>query len=234
MFYAISDIHGCYSKFVRMLDKIGFSNERDILFVLGDVVDRGPNGIKVLQLMMENDHMVPIMGNHDLMAYEILRQLEEKIVQESEKVSLRHILAIQGICRYWFSQGGVPTFLGYIRLKKKQRRDLLDYLGDFITYFEINTGGNSFVLSHGGIREFVENKSLGEYSRADFIYDRPDYTKVYFKDRYLVTGHTPTDLIKGNSGGIYKANNHIAIDCGAVFGNKLGCICLDTLEEFYI
>ena len=33
---------------------------------------------------------------------------------------------------------------------------------------------------------------------------------------------------------IYKKNNHIAIDCGAVYGNRLGCICLDTMEEFYV
>lgn len=29
-------------------------------------------------------------------------------------------------------------------------------------------------------------------------------------------------------------NRHIALDCGAVFGNTLGCICLDTGEEFYV
>lgn len=33
---------------------------------------------------------------------------------------------------------------------------------------------------------------------------------------------------------IFKKNNHIAIDCGASFGGKLGCICLDTLEEYYV
>ena len=49
-----------------------------------------------------------------------------------------------------------------------------------------------------------------------------------------MTGHTPTGLIeKASAGRIYRKNNHIAIDCGAVFGNPLGCICLDTGEEFY-
>lgn len=35
-------------------------------------------------------------------------------------------------------------------------------------------------------------------------------------------------------GRIYKNNNHIAIDCGAVFGGRLGCLCLDTMKEFYV
>jgi serine/threonine protein phosphatase 1 len=57
----------------------------------------------------------------------------------------------------------------------------------------------------------------------------------YFDDCYIVTGHTPTKFINKNSPGkIYQKSHHIAIDCGAVFRNPLGCICLDTLEEFYI
>lgn len=33
---------------------------------------------------------------------------------------------------------------------------------------------------------------------------------------------------------IYRGNNHVAIDCGCGFGGKLGCICLETMEEFYV
>ena len=51
MYYAVADIHGCYDKFVKLLNIINFSNEKDILFVVGDAVDRGKDGIKVLQLM---------------------------------------------------------------------------------------------------------------------------------------------------------------------------------------
>ena len=43
------------------------------------------------------------------------------------------------------------------------------------------------------------------------------------------------ELIDENfSGKIWKRNNHIAVDCGAGFGKPLGCICLDTMEEFYV
>ena len=64
--------------------------------------------------------------------------------------------------------------------------------------------------------------------------DMPDYEDIYFKDKIMVTGHTPTAFIdEAYRGRIWKGNNHIALDCGAVFGNPLGCICLDTMEEIY-
>ena len=72
MYYVVSDIHGCYQKFKKLLDLIHFSNESDILFVLGDAIDRGFESIDVLKLMMKYDHIVPLMGNHEWMAYSIL------------------------------------------------------------------------------------------------------------------------------------------------------------------
>ena len=45
--YVISDIHGEYGKFMELLDIIHFSDE-DILYVLGDVVDRGKNPVKTV------------------------------------------------------------------------------------------------------------------------------------------------------------------------------------------
>lgn len=47
MVYVMSDLHGCYDAYVKILKKISFSKE-DILYILGDVVDRGPNGMKIL------------------------------------------------------------------------------------------------------------------------------------------------------------------------------------------
>ncbi len=67
---------------------------------------------------------------------------------------------------------------------------------------------------------------------TDFIIGEPDYEQVYDENRIIVTGHTPTGFIDKNSmGKIWKGNRHIAIDCGAVFGNPLGCICLDTMHN---
>ena len=89
-------------------------------------------------------------------------------------------------------------------------------------------------MVHAGISDFDPGKQLWEYPMDAFLYERMDYEKVYFEDAYIVSGHTPTDLIdKINSGRIIQKNRHIAIDCGVYWGKPLGCICLDTMEEFY-
>jgi serine/threonine protein phosphatase 1 len=69
----------------------------------------------------------------------------------------------------------------------------------------------------------------------ELIFEAPDYDRIYFPDKYLVTGHLPTKVIEGNPrpNKIFRKNNHIAIDCAAGYDGCVGCICLDTFEEFY-
>lgn len=62
--YILADIHGMYDKFMRMLDKINMTDE-DILYVLGDMVDRGPHPIKVVQKIMNMKNVRTLIGNHD-------------------------------------------------------------------------------------------------------------------------------------------------------------------------
>lgn len=59
MTYTISDIHGCHDKYRELLKKINFGSE-DTLYVLGDVIDRGPAGFKIL-LDTFRDRLVELM-----------------------------------------------------------------------------------------------------------------------------------------------------------------------------
>lgn len=47
MIYVISDLHGCYDQYKQMLKKIQLS-KNDTLYILGDVIDHGNDGIKIL------------------------------------------------------------------------------------------------------------------------------------------------------------------------------------------
>ena len=53
-----------------MFDKIELKDD-DTIFVLGDVIDRGNNPIKILQDMMHRTSVVPLLGNHDYMALRV-------------------------------------------------------------------------------------------------------------------------------------------------------------------
>ena len=55
--YVIADIHGEYDLFMELLDKIGL-HDWDTLYILGDVVDRGPNPVKTLLKLMEMPNVV--------------------------------------------------------------------------------------------------------------------------------------------------------------------------------
>ena len=64
--YVISDIHGQYNSYKKMLEKIKFSS-KDFLYVLGDCIDRGPDGINVIKDIMKRDNAELILGNHEVM-----------------------------------------------------------------------------------------------------------------------------------------------------------------------
>ena len=63
--YVISDIHGCFDEFSRMLKHIHFSSE-DRLYLAGDYIDRGPANIEMLKWLKKCPvNVFPITGNHD-------------------------------------------------------------------------------------------------------------------------------------------------------------------------
>ena len=65
--YLIGDIQGCDDPLGRLLDKIDFSPSRDTLFLLGDLVNRGPGSADVLRRLMGLGHSARcLLGNHDL------------------------------------------------------------------------------------------------------------------------------------------------------------------------
>ncbi len=65
--YCVGDVQGCDAPLGRLLAEIDFSPSRDTLFVLGDLVNRGPASAQVLRRLMALDNAVHcVLGNHDL------------------------------------------------------------------------------------------------------------------------------------------------------------------------
>ncbi len=231
MTYVMSDIHGQYEKYRAMLEKIAFSDD-DTLYVLGDVVDRGEESMRILSDMSVRANVIPIMGNHEHMAQHVLSAVNVEITDESIKT---WTIDIVRAIREWYENGGYLTSKDFSRLTLEERENILDYLTDFSFYEEITVGENIFVLVHGGLPDFSPEKSLDDYHPIQTLYARTDYAKRYFPDKYLITGHTPTFVIDPECDGrIYRKNGHIAIDCGVCHGKNLGCIRLDDLAEFYV
>ena len=228
MHYVIADVHGCYDLFLKLLEKIGFSDS-DTLYLLGDMIDRGPDGIKVLQDVMRRKNVVPFLGNHEHMFYEILRSIGKELTPEEQKEVGYKMVS------WTLLNGGEVTWDAYCALSEAEKREIAAYLETLSVYEEVDVGEESFLLVHAGLGAYAPDKDPWDCSLKELIWDRVDYDKVYDPYRYLVTGHTPTALIDPDCRGrFFRKNNHIAIDCGAFFTGVLGCLCLETLEEICV
>lgn len=80
--YVISDIHGQYDMFMELVDKIKLK-ETDTLYILGDILDRGPHPIKTIRKLMEMPNAICLVGNHEFMALECLEFLMKEITDMS-------------------------------------------------------------------------------------------------------------------------------------------------------
>ena len=226
MIYVMSDIHGCFEKYEMMKNKIGFSKE-DMLYILGDVVDRGPSGMKVLLDIAQHENILLLRGNHDLQAMFLLSRLQGLYEDEPQKELVEAYQA-------WFSDGGSATVEEYLTLSEEEKALVLKVLGNSLMKQTLEINGNRFLLAHT-VPEVDVICDFDEWSWEAYLYGEPDYEEIYFDDTYVVTGHTPTQYIDCKyNGKIWMGNHHIAVDCGAVFGNPLGCICLDTFETYYV
>ena len=227
MIYAMSDIHGEYDRYIALLEKIGFCDD-DTLYVIGDVVDRGPDSVRLLQDMAARPNVYLIRGNHEAMLCFLCDRLGDDLLQTPQDPNLREALDL------WKADGGDITLRQLAALPPEERYDLLDYMDDTPLYDLVEAGGNAFLLVHAGLGNFSPDKPLEAYTYSELCCKRPDYDRQYFpaQNLYIVCGHTPTQLVTGKAE-IYQSHNNILIDCGAVFGGRLACICLDTFETYY-
>ena len=65
--WAIGDVHGCWLTLQRLIESIHWDPDRDSLWLVGDLVNRGPSSLEVLRWAYENrGRLTVVLGNHDL------------------------------------------------------------------------------------------------------------------------------------------------------------------------
>lgn len=225
MIYVMSDLHGCYDKYLCMLEQIHLGDS-DTLYILGDVIDRGKDGVKILLDMMNKKNVIPIIGNHESMALSNLKKLHDGFMDKEWWQKSTY--------RMWMLSEGEPTALAFCKLSKEMQTKLIEYIESFLVYEEITVDGQHFHLSHT-LPDFCPNLDIHSVSLKEFIWGETNYDACYGENTRFITGHTPTHTIAPEyKGRIWQGNGHIAIDCGAAYGGRLGCLCLDTMKEFYV
>ncbi len=231
MIYTVSDLHGFpLEKFQSYLDEIGFS-EDDSLYILGDVIDRGADGIKYLRWIRTKKNMKLLLGNHEDMMLRC-EFLFDIVTEENAEMLTSQKLEYH---LNWMHNGGVPTVDALRGTRDCEIKHLYYYLRRLPLYAEVTAGGRNFVLCHSGMGNFSPEKKLSEYTKRELIWTRPELEDRFFEDGTVtVFGHTPTmyysDEFKGKA---IVTDTWINIDAGAAYGNKPMILRLDDLKEFY-
>lgn len=224
MNYVVSDIHGFYSKYLEFLNHVNFSND-DMLYIIGDIVNRGNNGIELLQDIMKRPNVLLIKGNHELMIMESLNEIIDSdpcIVSQiiTEEVNIMPIEQ-------------EDTLISFSRLSKQEQSNIIDYLSSLPLYQEIYVNSQRYLLVHAGLPEF-SNIDINLYSEEELLFGPHDFSINHYDNTFIIVGHIPTRFIKGAvMDRIYTFNDSICLDCGLGFGGQLGVLCLDTGTELY-
>ena len=231
MIYVTSDLHGYpLKKFIKLLRKVHFTDE-DYCFVLGDVIDRGNDGIKYLEWLMIQPNIQLLLGNHEAMLLANLFLFNEVTETEIEKLDKKQIEFLSN----WIENGASKTISALARCSREQIQDIIEYIKDLPIYDIILVEENKYFLSHSGLANFEKQKALEQYEIGDFLWNRPCINDTYFDDMISVFGHTPTCFFgKEYQGKILKTNNWIDVDTGTVAGYSPALLRLDDMKEFYL
>lgn len=223
--YVMADIHGEGERFHGMLKKIDFS-DADNLYILGDLVDRGPDGIALIQEIMAMPNVTMLLGNHE---YMMLQYFSPD--------------ATEADYRRWNKNGNGPTLAVFQKCSPDRQEEILNFLRARPSHLQLDVNGKGFYLIHGFPAGDVE----------DEVWNRPTLqTPNPVADCQLIIGHTPVlELIqlenkqeaytqelerRGEHLKILHTPGFIDIDCCCGYdmpGKALACMRLEDMAEFY-
>lgn len=251
--YCMSDIHGHYNSFMRIIDEIAL-NESDNVYILGDIIDRGPDVAALLIACVELnklDNFHFLLGNHEHMAYQYLLQ-SHSFANEEEK-------------EHWIKKvhGSKKTLEALDMLDEDWvEEELIPWFNNLLYYDTVEVGGQQWMLVHAGFNpkrygkltkkypdDVLVDKRFGVQSLNDLIWIREEWMyDAQDAPMPVIHGHTPTDYFTDklelleakvgesvylSNGGVLYYKNKIDIDCGAGNGISLGCLRLDDFAEFH-
>ena len=215
--YVISDIHGQYTKLMELLNKINFNNE-DTLYVLGDMMDRGNENLKVYEELMRRKNVEIIMGNHETMLLDYIKYND----------------------RCWLKNGGDKT-LFEIHNSDISFTELEVTLSELPVTMNIEVDGQKYFLCHSNPFGYSDEDIVWERIDMDM-----DYSSYVEDDTIYITGHTPLPYILGDKAAkkLYTSidGNVWFIDYGAAYLGQtitsqyggLGCVRLEDKKVFLV
>ncbi|WP_375386921.1 polynucleotide kinase-phosphatase [uncultured Amnibacterium sp.] len=220
-FDAIGDVHGCLGELEALLARLDYLIVRDdagraidaahpdgrTAVLLGDVVDRGPDVVGALRLVMGmvgSGHALMVQGNH-----------EDKLVKalRGAKVQTGH---------------GLAETLAQLEAEGPEfRQRVLDFCSGLVAHLVLDEG--RLVVAHAGLKEQYQGRASGRV-RSFALYGettgetdefglpvRSPWAQDYRGEAAVLYGHTPVPAVEW-------VNGTACLDTGAVFGGALSAM----------
>lgn len=196
-----SDIHGYLSYFKNVLKKADFC-ENDILIIVGDIIEKGPESLVALRYVMElcaRGNVIPLIGNVDAHRLKWINGLCEENVTKFYNFLMK-LRAWQGTSFYEELARECGYTIDSAEDVLLSQKDIINHFEkefDFLASLPTIVETQNYVFVHGGLREKrVEDnqgKDLFELTKYDaFMTDTP-----HCFDKYVVVGHWPVSLYNG-------------------------------------
>ena len=215
--FITSDIHGYYSLFLKLLDKIQLT-ENDLLIIMGDSCDRGPQSYelykKYIELSEQGYNIKHILGNHEDMLCKAVQSKNDE---------------------YWYRNGGEKTDISFAEnlnmtleeWKEKGGMKNLDWFVKWIENLPLIIEGDENIFVHAA---YDTTKSMDEQEHRFLVWNREDFWTNNKTGKAIYFGHTPSKDGKIR----YYVNNVCCIDTGSYDTKVLGCINVNSGEEIYV
>lgn len=231
MIYILSDIHGNERRFASILKQIHLQ-PKDTLYVLGDVVDRHPGGIRILRRLMAMPNVKLLLGNHEYMLLRALGCPYDDYADTGNALS------------HWYRNGGKVTHDHLKRLRKTERARILDYLHSLPLELNLELSGKAYKLAHAAPAACFDGDPKYKNSIHFSVWKRLEPADPLPGGYTLIFGHTPTRYFQDPVPmEIYYGADRIGIDCGSGYPEeeteplscygRLACLRLDDGKVFY-
>jgi serine/threonine protein phosphatase 1 len=217
----ISDIHGCYDEFNKLLGLVKYNSTKDQLILLGDYVDRGKDNKKVVSFVRElvNTYgAIALKGNHDKMFLDYVKFPQNYLnvynyFNNGGETTLRNY--IEDFDSYQWQGESYKKWASEIMM---QHSDDVCFLDELPYYHETD----EYIFVHAGINPFLKDWKFTTHE--DFIWIRGQFlNRNHEHDKIVIHGHTPTVNLH-KSYDIFFGNKKIGIDGACAFGGQLNCL----------
>ncbi len=162
--YVTSDAHGHVAALRSAIELSGFG-DRDELYVLGDMIDRGPDPLGVISYVRSLPNTHVLMGNHEQLMLDAIEAVGDP---QNGAFDLSGISAYDfAVWTDWTNNGGGKTLEQLERLEPEAYAEVLAWVRSLDTYACVRAGERTYALTHAGIEARAAGVWLSENPDAD-------------------------------------------------------------------